>query len=139
MTDLANLFSNKKRERISTSSQESVTPPEQKKTKNISEKTDEIIVALNMAGSLSEKLDEVLKKLESLEKLDSIEASITSMKEGLEFLGKEVEDLKKKEKEHEQEFSKLQSQQRKSEETIEELKTRDLGRESRVKKTRRKF
>ena len=139
MADLANLFSNKKRERISTSSQESVTSPEQKKTKNISEKTDEIIVALHIAGSLSEKLDEVLKKLESLEKLDSIEASITSMKEGLEFLGKEVEDLKKKEKEHEQEFSKLQSQQRKCEETIEELKTRDLSRESRVKKTRRKF
>ena len=33
MSNLANLSSNKKRERISTSSQESVTSPEQKKTK----------------------------------------------------------------------------------------------------------
>lgn len=101
---MASLLSNnqgKKRTRSSKSSTESSGSPELKKARNLDKsltedvldpEDDEVLIALDMAKELSDKMDDVLKKLS---KLDSIEEAVNKIQTSISKLEERTTKLEK--------------------------------------------
>ena len=97
ITDLLN----KRRNRTSADSEDSISSPEHKKTrttKQSSEEEDEIWTALNMSETVAEKLEEILKRLQKLDVIEAsvknIEVKLKNLEERTDILEKDIKDLK---------------------------------------------
>ena len=97
ITDLLN----KRRNRTSADSEDSISSPEHKKTrttKQLSEEEDEIWTALNMSETVARKLEEILKKPQKLDVIEAsvknIEVKLKNLEERTDVLEKDIKDLK---------------------------------------------
>jgi len=90
----------RRRNRSNLSSESSIESPEAKKTRNSSverisdNEGDEVLTALNMAGNLNEKLQQILKKLEKLDTIEKSTSKIESSLKELEIRMAKMEEFK---------------------------------------------
>ena len=98
ITDLLN----KRRNRTSTDSEDSISSPEHKKTRTTKqlseEEEDEIWTALNMSETVAGKLEEILKKLQKLDVIEAsvknIEVKLKNLEDRTDVLEKDIKELK---------------------------------------------
>ena len=97
VTDLLN----KRRNRTSADSEDSISSPEHKKmraTNQLSEEEDEIWMALNMSETVAGKLEEILKKLQKLDVIEAsvknIEVKLKNLEDRTDVLEKDIKELK---------------------------------------------
>jgi len=90
----------RRRNRSNLSSESSIESPEAKKPRNSSverisdNEGDEVLTALNMAGNLNEKLQQILKKLEKLDTIEKSTSKIESSLKELEIRMAKMEEFK---------------------------------------------
>lgn len=98
ITDLLN----KRRNRTSTDSEDSISSPEHKKTRTTKqlseEEEDEIWTALNMSETVAGKLEEILKKLQKLDVIEAsvknIEVKLKNLEDRTDVLERDIKELK---------------------------------------------
>lgn len=135
MANTLERFLNKRRNRSSTSSDESRESPEAKKPKNLllveehaenaiarEPEKDEILTALDMSADVASKLQEILQKLE---KLDDIESSLRKIENNLQNLERRTERLEAFHSSAKGEIIEMQKGISSHDKDLEELKTKE--------------